>query len=263
MQRLGLALLTTLTAMSSLACSDPEAGGDGDSGGTAGTTATGGTSGGGGTAAGGTGGTTGGSAGGSTGGSGGSGATGGTAPGGSGGDAGSAGSGGSGGAGYMFRSRCDQAATATVTTSDYMGTEEFYLFSNEAYEDGRLDNPVPEDMICRIRFDVRRTGTAPAGCEDLDGVPCEWTHEVEYSNPQVLADVDGVCANSEAKWDQAWIDMMDGSRVTYGYIYMFLGHDSVVLTYSEEMGQWIEIGRAFWDSMTTDFNFKVVKPCRY
>jgi hypothetical protein len=110
---------------------------------------------------------------------------------------------------------------------------------------------------------VTRVGTAPPGCEDLDGAPCEWTHEVEYSNPQVLTDLNGVCASSEAKWDQAWIDMMDGSRVTYGYIYMFLGHDSVALTYSEEMAQWVEIGRAFWDMTTGDFNFKVVKPCRY
>jgi hypothetical protein len=231
MQRLGLALFAIVTALTSVGCSGPEPSGTQPTGG--------------------------------AGGSGGSGAVGGSAPGGSGGVGGGGGASGSAGAGFMYRSRCDQAAVATVTTSDYMGTEEFYLFSNEAYEDGRIDNPVPEDMICRITFDVTRVGPAPGGCQDLNGMPCEWTHEVQYSNPQKLKDDNGVCGNSEAGWDQAWIDMMNGSRVTYAYIYMFLGHDSVALTYSEATSEWVEIGRGFWDSGTGDFSFKVVQPCRY
>jgi hypothetical protein len=119
-------------------------------------------------------------------------------------------------------------------------------------------------MICRITFDVTRSGAAPDGCKDLDDAPCEWTHAVTYSNPQVLIGGDGACASAEIGWDQAWIDEMDGSTVTYGYIYMFLGHDSVALTYDDVQGQWVEIGRAFWDDMTGDFNFRVrLGACRY
>jgi hypothetical protein len=45
------------------------------------------------------------------------------------------------------------------------------------------------------------------------------THLVEYSNPTVITDVDGVCSNSELGLDQAAIAAIDGSRAAYGFVF--------------------------------------------
>jgi hypothetical protein len=249
MQRLGVAFSLILSA-TTFACSDDPAGGD-DGGGATGGSSTGGSATGGSSTGGSS---TGGSAGsGTTGGSGGS-ATGGSTTGGSGGSAGS----------EMLRGLCEQRSVATVSTSDYMGTEEFFILTQEAYEDGRVDNPVPEDMVCRITFDVVRSGMAPAGCDDGEGMACPWTHEVTYENPRVL--IDTSCADSEIGWDQAWIDEMDGSTIDYGYLYMYMGHGSVLLTYSETVNPpaWVELGGAYWNEETGEFTFRIpLGRCRY
>ena len=268
MHRLGLAFSVLLAAASSLGCSDDSAGDEGgdNGGGTGGSTggsSTGGSSTGGsstgGSSTGGS--STGGS---STGGSstgGGAGMTGGAS--GSGGS-GASGGGGAGGGGMTFTGICEQATVGTATTTAYTATEEFYILSEEAVDDGRVDNPVPEDMMCRIRFDVTRAGPAPAGCQDLDLDPCLWTNEVEYSNPEVLIDVDGACARSEINWDMDWVMEMDGSRVSYGYIDMYESHDSVVMEYSTTTSMWEELGRSYWNPDTGEFNFKNrFGACRY
>lgn len=266
MHRLGLAFSVLLATASSLGCSD-ESGGDGgsDTGGSGGTTAptggSGGTTGGSSTGGSSTGGTTGGSA---TGGS----STGGGAgmmTGGSGGSGASGGGGASGsGGGLMFTGICEQATVGNATTTTYEATEEWYILSEEAVEDGRVDNPVPEDMLCRIRFDVSRAGPAPAGCQDLDNDPCLWTNEVEYSNAEVLIDVDGACGRSEIMWDMDWLMEKDGSRVSYGYIDMYESHDSVVMEYSTMSMSWEELGRSYWNPETGEFNFKNrFGACRY
>jgi hypothetical protein len=75
-------------------------------------------------------------------------------------------------------------------------------------------------------------------------------------NFQKMIDVEGACARSEIGWNMAWIEEKDGSRESYGYIDMFLGHDSVAMIYSETMMEWVELGRGFWDPPTGAFNFK-------
>jgi hypothetical protein len=257
MQRHSLAL-SLMLSLSTFGCSDSGDGGD-DGGGATGGSATGGTSTGGtGTGGSSTGGSsTGGSStgGSSTGGSGGSGMSGGS------GGSSTGGAGGSGGA-VMGRGACEHRATAMVTTDSYMGTEEFFILTQEAVEDGRVDQARPEDMVCRIRFDVTRTGMAPAGCNDGEGVDCPWTHQVTYSNPQVL--VDTSCANSEIGWDQAWVDEMDGSTVSYGYLFMYQNHGSVVFKYNDDDMEWFEFGGAYWNEETGEFTFRVpVGACRY
>jgi hypothetical protein len=163
-----------------------------------------------------------------------------------------------------FRGICERSGNATVTSSYWGGYEEFYIWSEEAVLNGPLEEPIDDDLVCRIRFDVSLVGPAPAGCVDLDNAPCEWAHTVEYSNPQVQLDVNGACGRSEAGWDQAWVDAMVGSRASYGYLYMWLGHDSVLMTYSEATGEWIDFARAFWDEMTGEFNYRLrLGYCRY
>jgi hypothetical protein len=189
--------------------------------------------------------------------------TAGEAPDGSGGTGGvNTGTGGSGG--WMLSGICEQRSQATVTTSAYAGYAEFIIISEQALLEGRADNPADEDLVCRIRFEVNRVGAAPAGCTDLDGVPCEWSHSIAYRNPEVLIDENGACARSEIGWDQAFIDETDGSRVSYGYLTMFLGHDSVLMIYSQSSSEWTDFARATWNEATGAFEFKNrLGPCRY
>lgn len=175
------------------------------------------------------------------------------------------GTGGEPGGERAFEGICEQHGHATVTTSTFAGYEDFFIWSEEIVSSGgRLEEPMEGDLVCRIRFDVSRVGPAPAGCVDLDDVPCEWTHTVEYSNPQVLIDVDGACGKSEVGWNQAFIDGMNGSRVSYGYLLTFLGHDETLYTYSETTGEWIEFARAYWDETTGAFEYVLrLGACRY
>ena len=72
-----------------------------------------------------------------------------------------------------------------------------------------------------------------------------------------MNEVGGACARSEIAWDQAFMDELDGSRVSYGYLNMYLGHTSVVMIYSEASSAWTDFGRAYWDDSTGDFEFLV------
>jgi hypothetical protein len=252
MRRLTLAFSMLLGAAGLPACSDGAAGGD-DGGGAQGGSASGGDAGsttGGSSTGGGSGSSTGGSAtgGSSTVGSSGAATTGGSSPGGSGGSA----TGGSSGGGFTKTGVCGQRAEAMVTASTYAGYEEFYMVSQEVVDDGRLD-----EFICLVRFDVTRVGTAPAGCVDLENVPCEWTNQVEFSNPTVLMDVDGACAKNELMWNAAWREGINGTRASYGYVDMYQGHDSVVMKAAGTPGSetWAVYGRGAWDPMTGDFSF--------
>jgi hypothetical protein len=253
MRRLIFPLFLTLSV---LGCSSetPGDGGDNASGGSGGSSGTGqgGSNGG---SAGST--ATGGSGADPTGGSAGSGTTGGTTSGGSGGSGAVGGSGGgTGGAGWTKTGICDQRGEATVPGSDgYDGFEEFYIVSEECVEDGRVDEPTMDDLRCLIRFDVTRSGTGEPGCLDLDGYPCSWSQEVTYSNPMVVIDRDGACASSEIAWNTAWVEEMDGSTESYGYVPEYQGHDSVVMRYSDTTMEWVVIGRASWVEATEEFSF--------
>jgi hypothetical protein len=254
MTRLACALSLVLSAASTLACSDDAAGGGGaESGGGTGGSATGGSSTGGTATGGSAGASTGGSA---TGGSGGSG-TGGSATGGS---AGS-GTGGSAGGGFTKRGICGQKATGTVTATTYTGTEEFYMVSQENVEEGLIDI-----YNCLIRFDVTRVGEAPPNCEDLEGMPCMWTHRVEVGNPTIVTNEGGVCETNSLGWNAAWMAMLDGSQSSYGYVDEYLGHDSVVMKAFGTAGMetWEVLGRASWDETDGTFGFdNRIGECRY
>ena len=261
MRRIDWVLSFFLTA-AVLGCSSEAADG-GDDDGTGGAQ-TGGTSGGGGKGGGGSGGMTGGSSGSTTGGSAGAGATGGTSSGGTGGSGETGGSGGGGGSGWTKTGSCRQAGTAVAMGSMmYEGTEDFYILSEEALDEG-LITPDPENLVCLIRLDVARSGDGAAGCVDLDAMPCEWSQEVELTNPEVIIDVDGACAGSEIAWNTAWRGEIDGSRESYGYVDMYEGHSSVVLRYSEAMSNWAVLGTGFWDPMTGELGYEgIFGPCQY
>lgn len=216
---------------------DDSAGGTGGSAGTAGGN-TGGSSAGkggsGGSAAG-----SGGSSGSGTGGSSGSSGKGGT-----GGDA-TAGAGGEGSEPLV--GVCGKRSEGIVTTESYEAFEEIFLIGDEGFG---------EDL-CVVRFDVRRVGDAPPGCDESAGQQdmCLWTHLVEYSNPTVVLDVDGVCASSSLALDSAAIAAIEGVQIAYGYVREYQGHNSVLMSYSEERSAWEPGVNAGWSPETGDFQY--------
>jgi hypothetical protein len=185
------------------------------------------------------------------GGAGASGARAGSTAGGQGGSAGAkAGRGGSGGGGggsaFTEVGVCGQRGMGTVDTDSFSGFEEFYIIDDEGFG---------ED-ICVVRFDVEKVGDGPDGCDDPTAdVDCLWVHEVEYSNPSVVLDMNGVCAKSDLGFGAAKIAEIDGSRAAYGFVSEYVGHNSVVLKYDDAQSKWIAHGNATWDEGTSAFRF--------
>jgi hypothetical protein len=232
----------SLAALALSACSDDGGGTDGPgAGGTGASMPPGGMTGEAGGPAGPVGGA--GMAGSSTGGSGtgGSGTGGSGAPGGSGGALSGGGtSGAGGGSAFTDSGVCGARGESPVNADSFEGYEEFYLIGDDGFGQD----------ICVVRFDVARVGEAPAGCED-----CVWTHRVEYRNPQILTDVDGVCASSELGMDDARIEEIDGSQTAYGFVNEYSGHVSVLMKYDEMTSTWGPNGNANWSEETGELRF--------
>jgi hypothetical protein len=103
--------------------------------------------------------------------------------------------------------------------------------------------------VCQVQFDLKRVGDAPAGC-----TVCTWAHLLEYSNPTVLTDVDGVCAKSDLALDAAAISKIVGSRVAIGFAAHLGGaHGSARMTYFEDKQMWDVAGNATWSETTQAF----------
>ena len=167
-------------------------------------------------------------------GSGGSGSGGRTGSGGSG-TGGRTGSGGAtGDAGSFTRvAVCGSRGQATADATSYDGYEERFMID---------DSGLGVD-ICVVRWDLKRVGAAPAPCTD-----CTWTHMVEYSNPRVITDTGGVCANSDLHLDAAAIAAVVGTRVSIGFASMLGGaHGSARMKYFETTHMWDVFGNATWD----------------
>jgi hypothetical protein len=239
-------ILPLFFTLSALGCSS-ETPGDGASGGGAGMT-TGGSAG---TSTGGSAGNAGSGMGGSiTGGSGGAGSS-------------SGGSGGGGTSGWTKTGSCRQTGTAVALGPMYEGTEDFFILTAEAIVNGEI-TPDPANVVCHIRFDVARSGEGASGCVDLDGMPCEWSQEVEFSNAETIIDVNGACAASEIRWDSAWEATIEGSRASYGYVDMYEGHNSVVMKQTSGGAGWQVLGGAFWDMKTGHLDYEnVLGNCQY
>jgi hypothetical protein len=135
---------------------------------------------------------------------------------------------------------CGQRGQSPVSATTFEGFEEFYLIGEEGFGDD----------ICVVRFQVKRVGDAPGGCED-----CVWTHLIGYEMPSVVTDVDGVCESSELGMDMARTDAILSSTAAYGFVEEYSGHNSVLMKYDEATGLWEPFGNATWDPMTNAFRF--------
>lgn len=142
---------------------------------------------------------------------------------------------------------CGLRSQGTVTTDSYDAYEEYYLLGDEGFG---------EDL-CVVRFDVKRVGEGPAGCDQFAGQKeeCQWTHLVEYGNPEVVLDIDGACANSELGLDSEAIAGLDGKRMAYGYVFEYQGHNSVIMTYDEETSVWTPLVNAGWSEESGALQF--------
>jgi len=150
------------------------------------------------------------------------------------------GNGNTGGVGTGKTGVCGQRGESTVSATAFEGWEEFYLLGDKGFG----------AEVCIVRIDVTRVGEAPAGCTD-----CAWSHLVEFSNPTVITDTDGACANSDLGFDTARMDALDGSRAGYGYVFEYMGHNDVLMKNEPGSETWTPFGNAVWNEATDEFHF--------
>jgi hypothetical protein len=152
---------------------------------------------------------------------------------------GTTGAAGAGGSAYTRVAVCGQRGQATATATTYtMGWEEFFMTGDEGFGDD----------ICVVRFDVTHSGDAPGGCTE-----CSWTQTVQYSNPTIVTDANGACANSDLGLSAAKIATISGSRMPIGFVREWQGaHGSVRFRYFENRCAWDVYGNATWDEAGTN-----------
>jgi hypothetical protein len=144
---------------------------------------------------------------------------------------------------------CGERGQATASVTTYDGYEEAVLFSEEGLG----------SEVCVVRFDLVRVGDAPhaSGCMDTLDKACEWTHLLEFRNPQVLTDTDGVCSKSDLSLTPDAIATRVGSRVEIGFAKQFAGaHGSVRMKYFEAKDAWDVDGNATWDTSKGTFTYR-------
>jgi len=142
--------------------------------------------------------------------------------------------------GFENEGVCGQRGESSVTADSFDGYEEYYLIGDDGFG---VD-------ICVVRFAVTRVGVGPGGCDD-----CAWTHQVEYGSPEVLTDVDGVCAESALELDAARTAEIAGSASSYGYVYEYSGHVSVLMKYDEASAAWVPNGNGSWNEETGKLSY--------
>ena len=161
---------------------------------------------------------------------------------GGGGTTGTAGTTGTGGSGFTTVGVCGQRGEATATATTFDGWEEFFMLSDEGLG----------AAVCVVRFDLKRVGAAPCGgCAE-----CTWTQQVEYSNPTVITDTGGVCANSDLALTTAKINSIVGTRLSIGFARELGGaHGSARMKWFDAQQRWDVFGNATWDTTTNLFRY--------
>jgi hypothetical protein len=96
-------------------------------------------------------------------------------------------------------------------------------------------------------------GAAPAGCTD-----CNWSHQVQFSNPTVTTNVDGACDANDAipAIDAAGRAALTGSKSSRGFS-KITGHGDALMKYDDMMKMWIEVGRGNWDQPTSSLGYNI------
>lgn len=153
---------------------------------------------------------------------------------------------GTGGAASVYTNPgvCGERDQATADATSFDGYEDRFILG-----EGGLGASDGTSDVCTVRFDLKRVGDAPAGC-----TVCTWTHLVEYSNPRVITDVDGVCAKSDLALTSDAIAKINGTRVAIGFGSHYQGaHASVRMKYFECLNTWDVDGNATWTEASKVF----------
>jgi hypothetical protein len=147
------------------------------------------------------------------------------------------------------RGVCGERGQATADETSYDGWDESFIIDEQGFGND----------VCVVRFSLKRVGDAPhaSGCRDVVRArDCDWTHLVEYSNPRVLTDADGVCGKSDAALTADAIARIAGTRVEIGFAkYFAYSVASERLKFSDATGVWEPAGTANWDTTTKTFRF--------
>ena len=185
----------------------------------------------------------------------GSGGAAGTSAAGGGAGTGTAGGGAAGtGGGFLNPGACGERGMATANATSYSGTAEFYIIG-----DAGLGSDV-----CVVRYDVTRTGAAPAGCVDpTTSAACSWSHQVTFSNPTVVTNMDGACDASDSipPLDAAGRAAIASMTVGRGFSKVAAHGDSLM---KYDGTKWTVVGRASWDEASGSLGYDIrTGACNY
>ena len=152
------------------------------------------------------------------------------------------------------RRRAASAEWRPPTTTSYDGTAEFYIIGDSGLG----------DEVCTIRYDVKRTGAAPANCMDpTTSAACSWSHQVTFSNPTVVTNTNGACDASDSvpQLDAAGHREDQQSMVGRGFSRV-AGHGDSLMKYDGT--KWTVVGHSSWNETTGAFDYNVITgDCNY
>lgn len=170
------------------------------------------------------------------------------------GNPGTSGGAGTNGGGFVNPASCGERGSATASTTAYDGTAEFYIIGDRGLG----------DEVCVIRFDVKRTGAAPANCVDpTTSAACSWSHQVTFTNPTVVTNTNGACDASDSvpALDAAGIAKIDNSSIGRGFSKV-AGHGDSLMKYDGT--KWTVVGHSSWNETSSMFDYNVITgACNY
>lgn len=136
----------------------------------------------------------------------------------------------------------DSASQTPVDTdmTSYEGFHDVYILT-------LADDPTD---VCRIRYQAKAVGEPDVPCDF-----CEWDVVVEFTDPQVIEDLNGACANSDLGLDEATIEIDDGRRVVYGFAREHMGHANNLMRLNEDSGQWEPVAVSNYDPEAASFTY--------
>jgi hypothetical protein len=108
-----------------------------------------------------------------------------------------------------------------------------------------------------VHYDVKRTGAAPANCMDpTTSTACTWSHQVTFSNPTVVTNVNGACDASDSvpQLDAAGRAQISGMMVGRGFSRV-AGHGDSLMKYDGT--KWTVVGHASWDMTSGSLGYDI------
>jgi hypothetical protein len=173
--------------------------------------------------------------------------------------AGDSGSGGSG-SGQQDLSNtglCAFAGTGVWQDGSYSGTHDLILVG---------DQGVGEDL-CVVRFEANGVAEPEVPCTVISSgtqEACSFGTVVELSNPTTVADVDGVCGNSERALGEEGIVARVGERFGMGFARESTGHGNILVRFDDATMQWNEWASATFEADTGELEYRQSDGvCRY